>query len=389
MLMRDVGAEVFRRHQTVVTRSIRTNMASTSSPPNRSPTAHHSELNTGDDMQGGSAHDGTYGSSRSLSNLQAHVDESDHHSHPASHIHQHHLPPLHQHHPHHHTHPHPHHPHPHHPHHPHHHHLHLLSSRSESPYTNNNSLAASARTSMTRVDLEDQITAQLNQTRHMDSHDHERAPHTSLPSEPGFDTQQHMMDEDHHDAGTGIGAGGVVGSSSGAATFSGGEGVQDGTGTTVWEQAQGSSSYSATSATMPPTSAQASSLSPSALPQQQQQPTPSSPSTSAAAATSSQPQTQLQAQTNPGTVAPSSEASQLPPDASQSQSDQPETSHDHHHPPTPKVFLTFLLLSGQRRLMSFEPDMTVGRVKELVWNGWNSGLFTLFSFFYVSVTFDG
>ncbi|KAI0646159.1 ubiquitin-related domain-containing protein [Trametes meyenii] len=39
-------------------------------------------------------------------------------------------------------------------------------------------------------------------------------------------------------------------------------------------------------------------------------------------------------------------------------------------PQTPQVHLTFLLVTGRRRTMSFEPETTVGRVKELVWNAW-------------------
>ncbi|PIL27378.1 hypothetical protein GSI_10525 [Ganoderma sinense ZZ0214-1] len=39
-------------------------------------------------------------------------------------------------------------------------------------------------------------------------------------------------------------------------------------------------------------------------------------------------------------------------------------------PQTPQVSLTFLLVSGRRRTMTFEPENTVGRVKELVWNAW-------------------
>ncbi|EDR06633.1 uncharacterized protein LACBIDRAFT_294595 [Laccaria bicolor S238N-H82] len=39
-------------------------------------------------------------------------------------------------------------------------------------------------------------------------------------------------------------------------------------------------------------------------------------------------------------------------------------------PQTPQTFITFLLISGRRRTMSFEPETTIGRVKELVWNGW-------------------
>lgn len=44
-------------------------------------------------------------------------------------------------------------------------------------------------------------------------------------------------------------------------------------------------------------------------------------------------------------------------------------------PQMPQTSLTFLLVSGRRRTMSFEPDTTVGRVKELVWNAWPSGEF--------------
>ena len=39
----------------------------------------------------------------------------------------------------------------------------------------------------------------------------------------------------------------------------------------------------------------------------------------------------------------------------------------------PQCSLTFLLVSGRRRAMSFEPETTIGRVKELVWNAWPSG----------------
>jgi hypothetical protein len=39
-------------------------------------------------------------------------------------------------------------------------------------------------------------------------------------------------------------------------------------------------------------------------------------------------------------------------------------------PQTPQTYLTFLLISGKRRTMSFEPDSPISRVKELVWNSW-------------------
>lgn len=42
-------------------------------------------------------------------------------------------------------------------------------------------------------------------------------------------------------------------------------------------------------------------------------------------------------------------------------------------PQTPQVYLTFLLLSGHRRTMNFEPATGIGRVKEVVWNAWTGG----------------
>ncbi|KAK0219851.1 hypothetical protein IW262DRAFT_1380852 [Armillaria fumosa] len=36
----------------------------------------------------------------------------------------------------------------------------------------------------------------------------------------------------------------------------------------------------------------------------------------------------------------------------------------------PNISLTFLLLSGKRRTMSFNPEYTIGRVKEKIWNAW-------------------
>jgi hypothetical protein len=43
-------------------------------------------------------------------------------------------------------------------------------------------------------------------------------------------------------------------------------------------------------------------------------------------------------------------------------------------PTTPQAALTFLLVTGRRRTMAFDPETTVGRVKELVWNTWPSGV---------------
>ncbi|KAJ3977455.1 hypothetical protein EV361DRAFT_788225 [Lentinula raphanica] len=42
-------------------------------------------------------------------------------------------------------------------------------------------------------------------------------------------------------------------------------------------------------------------------------------------------------------------------------------------PQTPIVSVCFLMISGKRRMMTFEPETTVGRVKELVWNTWPAG----------------
>lgn len=44
-------------------------------------------------------------------------------------------------------------------------------------------------------------------------------------------------------------------------------------------------------------------------------------------------------------------------------------------PQSPQTTLTFLLVNGRRKTMGFEPDMAVGRVKDLVWNAWPSGEF--------------
>ena len=57
-------------------------------------------------------------------------------------------------------------------------------------------------------------------------------------------------------------------------------------------------------------------------------------------------------------------------------------------PQTPQVSLTFLLVSGRRRTMSFEPETTVGRVKELVWNAWPSGE-SSHRFFVIARVFHG
>lgn len=59
------------------------------------------------------------------------------------------------------------------------------------------------------------------------------------------------------------------------------------------------------------------------------------------------------------------------PQAEQAIAPQPQPPH------TPQVVLTFLLVSGRRRTMNFDPTHNVGRVKELLWNAWPGGTFSL------------
>lgn len=40
-----------------------------------------------------------------------------------------------------------------------------------------------------------------------------------------------------------------------------------------------------------------------------------------------------------------------------------------------KVSLTFLLVSGMRKAMAFDPDISISRVKELVWMSWPTGTY--------------
>ena len=56
------------------------------------------------------------------------------------------------------------------------------------------------------------------------------------------------------------------------------------------------------------------------------------------------------------------------PSTSQHQTQSPQTV-----PQMPLIYLTFLLISGRRRTMSFEPESPIGRVKELAWNSWPTG----------------
>lgn len=77
--------------------------------------------------------------------------------------------------------------------------------------------------------------------------------------------------------------------------------------------------------------------------------------------TSYKPSESLEEASVPGASKPKSTAS----------AEQPTP--DHPVPQTPQTHITFLVISGRRRTMSFEPDTTVGRVKELVWNAWPTG----------------
>lgn len=66
-------------------------------------------------------------------------------------------------------------------------------------------------------------------------------------------------------------------------------------------------------------------------------------------------------------------AEQMASSSSISPSSSPHQSQPSAVPQTPQTFITFLLVTGRRRTMSFEPGTTIGRVKELVWNTWPEG----------------
>lgn len=57
--------------------------------------------------------------------------------------------------------------------------------------------------------------------------------------------------------------------------------------------------------------------------------------------------------------------------------DTPEAEAESSIPHTPQIALTFLLISGRRRSMTFDPTHNVGRVKELVWNTWPGGAYCI------------
>ena len=67
-------------------------------------------------------------------------------------------------------------------------------------------------------------------------------------------------------------------------------------------------------------------------------------------------------------------------DAPLSLHDEPEEHEEEEViPQVPQTTVQFLLVSGRRRSMAFEPETTVGRVKELVWNTWPNGTFSISS----------
>ena len=82
-------------------------------------------------------------------------------------------------------------------------------------------------------------------------------------------------------------------------------------------------------------------------------------------------------ETSAGLVAPEGEPNSLPLSDVPVPESKLETGSDPSAaalvPQSPQVSLTFLLASGRRRTMSFEPQTTVARVKEFVWNAWPSG----------------
>jgi len=51
----------------------------------------------------------------------------------------------------------------------------------------------------------------------------------------------------------------------------------------------------------------------------------------------------------------------------------PQPEADVEIPQTPQVYVTFLVISGKRRTLAFDPCTTIARVKELAWNSWPSG----------------
>jgi hypothetical protein len=95
-------------------------------------------------------------------------------------------------------------------------------------------------------------------------------------------------------------------------------------------------------------------------------PEPTSQDDDAASSTSNDPHQALELITNLSQDQPQSGQQPSGP------STQPQTMSQ-TVPQMPLVYLTFLLISGRRRTMSFEPESPIGRVKELAWNSWPTG----------------
>jgi len=60
----------------------------------------------------------------------------------------------------------------------------------------------------------------------------------------------------------------------------------------------------------------------------------------------------------------------VPPPEDVQQQQEEETGAPAAVPQVPQTLVQFLLVSGRRRSMAFDPETTVGRVKELLWNTW-------------------
>ena len=62
-----------------------------------------------------------------------------------------------------------------------------------------------------------------------------------------------------------------------------------------------------------------------------------------------------------------------PPPEDVQQQPEEETGAPAAVPQVPQTLVQFLLVSGRRRSMAFDPETTVRRVKELLWNTWPNG----------------
>lgn len=55
------------------------------------------------------------------------------------------------------------------------------------------------------------------------------------------------------------------------------------------------------------------------------------------------------------------------------QSVMPQVSNSIAQPTDAQTYLKVLIISGESHVFAFDPDMTIGRAKELIWNMWPSG----------------